>query len=179
VERNDDSWPTSINAYHDTGDPDRDCAGRVVGSPPRGAGIRRADRQQSDRHTASQCRVANHTSSNPVRHHDTGCNDCSNRDSNSGSDCYTGSDASRKLDSVSDDNSYGDAPRDESANSISNQHSERNDSANDDSDRDTDSQTYVRNDANPGKHSNAHPTTKRKREGDTGACADGLDEHHL
>jgi hypothetical protein len=179
VERNDESWPTSINAYHDTGDPDWDCAWCVAGPPPRGAGVRRADCQQSNRYTASQCRDSNHTSSNHVRHHDTCCNDHSNREANSGSDCHAGDDASSKRDRDSNSdaspNTHGDAHRDESANGVSNQDRERNGSAHDDSDRDTGSQANAYNDAHP----NIHPTAERKREGDTGACASGLDEHHL
>jgi hypothetical protein len=195
VEQNDEPWPTSISAYHDTGDPDRDCAGRVAGSPPRGAGVRRADRQQSNRYTASYCRVANHTSSNPVGHDDAGCNDHANHGANSGSNAPSKRDGDSNSDASTDSNSdaRSDAHRDEGANRISNQDRERNSSADDDSanddpangdpDCDTVSQSNAHNGANPGKHPDAHsathPATKRKREGDTGACAGGLDEHHI
>jgi hypothetical protein len=191
VEQNDEPWPASINAYHDTGNPDRDCAWRIVGSPSCGASVRRADRQQSNRHTASHCRDIYHASSNPVCHHDTGCNDRSNCCANSGSDCYAGADAPshRNGDSNGNGDSHRDAHRDESANSISNQDRERNGSANDDPanddpdcddpDCDTGSQAIAHDNAHPGKYPDAHPTTERQREGDTRACASGLDEHHL
>jgi hypothetical protein len=194
VEQNDDPWPTSINAYHDTGDPDWDCAWRVVSGSTRGSGVRRADCQQSDRHTTSQCGDTNRA--NPVGHHDTGYNDHSNRCANSSSDCYAGADASseRDRDSNSDAHrdahrnasagSHGDAHRDESANGVSHQDHKRDGgahsgSAHGGSDHDTGCQANTHNDANPGEHSNTHPATERKREGDTGACASGLNEHHL
>jgi hypothetical protein len=188
VEENDEPWPASINAYHDAGNPDRDCARRIVGSPPRGAGVRRADRQQSNRHTASHCRDIYHASSNPVCHHDTGGNDRSNCCANSGSDCHAGADAPSNRDGDSNGNasadSHGDSHRDEGANSISHQDRERDggandNSANDDPDCDTGSQAIAHDDAHPGKYPDAHSTTERQREGDTRACASGLDEHHL
>ena len=143
-------------------------------------------------HSASQCRGANHTGSDPVCHHGNSRNDHSNRDAYSDSDCHAGSDAAAKRDCDANDATDGGfdcdnafnsdedpAHPDERSNGVSNQDRERDRSANGDSDRDTGSQANAHNDANSDKHADTYPATERKREGVTGACAGRLDEHHL